>query len=404
MQLDKKSMIKEAIRLLHAGVPPEKVKEQFRQVLESMDSLEIAKIEEELVKEGLKREEMQKLCDVHLALFRDQLEKQPVKVAPTRPIKVLMEEHRIMLQLAEQLTTLASKLLRINDETYAQEELHQIFHIAGELGNSEKHYLREENVLFPLIEKHGITEPPAIMWMEHDQIRERKKKLLTALKNREQLGFKAFKEQLWEDAKTLLNTLTNHFYKENNILFPTALNVVTAVEWSQAKEEFDEIGYCSFTPKELTVTAPVNVKPASTTQQAGLIQFETGSLTLEQLEGILETLPVDITFVDAEDTVRYFSRSDRRIFVRSKAVIGRKVQNCHPEKSIHIVNRIIESFKAGEKNVAEFWINLHNRLVYIRYFAVRNRNGKYLGTLEVSQDVTSIKTLEGEKRLLDWEA
>jgi PAS domain S-box-containing protein len=134
-----------------------------------------------------------------------------------------------------------------------------------------------------------------------------------------------------------------------------------------------------------------------------LLQFETGSLTKVQLDGLLETLPVDITFVDANDTVRYFSKLETRIFVRTKAIIGRKVQMCHPEKSIQVVNRIVESFKTGKKNVAEFWINLNNRLVHIRYFAVRDKNGKYLGTLEVSQDVTDIKKIEGEKRLLDWE-
>jgi DUF438 domain-containing protein len=134
----------------------------------------------------------------------------------------------------------------------------------------------------------------------------------------------------------------------------------------------------------------------------GVLQFDTGSLTKAQLEGLLDTLPVDVTFVDADDTVRYFSKPEKRIFVRTKAIIGRKVQMCHPEKSVNIVNRIVESFKTGKKDSAEFWINLSNRLIHICYFVVRDKNGKYLGTLEVSQDVTDIKKLEGEKRLLDW--
>jgi len=113
-------------------------------------------------------------------------------------------------------------------------------------------------------------------------------------------------------------------------------------------------------------------------------------------------LPVDITFVDKDDVVRYFNKAEGRIFVRTKAVIGRKVQQCHPQKSIHVVNRILNAFKAGEKDVAEFWIQMNNRLIHIRYFAVRNKNGEYLGTLEVTQDITDIKKIEGEKRLLDW--
>jgi len=141
---------------------------------------------------------------------------------------------------------------------------------------------------------------------------------------------------------------------------------------------------------------------AQTQTPAGILQFETGSLTKEQLDGLLSALPVDITFVDANDTVRYFNKPEKRIFVRTKAVLGRKVQMCHPQKSLHVVNKIVESFKSGKKSVAEFWINLNNRFVHIRFFAVRDENGKYLGTMEVVQDLTDIKKLEGEKRLLDW--
>lgn len=133
------------------------------------------------------------------------------------------------------------------------------------------------------------------------------------------------------------------------------------------------------------------------------LQFETGSLSKEEVETILDTLPVDISFIDNEDAVKYFNKLGERIFVRPKAVIGRKVQLCHPKKSVHIVNRILESFKTGKKDVAEFWIQMNNRLIHIRYFAVRDKDGKYLGTVEVTQDITDIKKIKGEKRLLDWE-
>jgi PAS domain S-box-containing protein len=134
----------------------------------------------------------------------------------------------------------------------------------------------------------------------------------------------------------------------------------------------------------------------------GALQFENGTLSKEEIEALLDTLPVDITFVDANDNVKYFNKAEKRIFVRTKAVIGRKVQLCHPQKSVHIVNRILEAFKKGEKDMAEFWIQVGNGLVHIRYFAVRDKNGKYLGTLEVTQDITDIQKIEGEKRLLDW--
>ena len=133
-----------------------------------------------------------------------------------------------------------------------------------------------------------------------------------------------------------------------------------------------------------------------------MLQFETGSLSKEEVEAILDSLPVDISFVDKEDRVKYFNKAEERIFDRTKAVIGRKVQLCHPQKSVHVVNNILEAFKTGKKDVAVFWIQIGDRLIHIKYFAVRDRNGKYLGTMEVTQDITGIKKIEGEKRLLDW--
>ena len=399
---DKKAQIKEAIRQLHAGVPPEQVKEKFRHVLEGTDSLEIAKIEEELAKEGMKREEMRKLCDVHMAIFKEQLEKQQPDLQPSQPISILIEEHKIMLKMAEQLVVLAIKVLRVSDMRYAKEEIHEVEHLAEDLTDSEKHYLREENVLFPYLEKHGVTEPPAVMWMEHKDIRELRKKVHTLIKDVNAAGFQNFKDQLWETGKALSTLLQNHFYKENNVLFPAAMSVVTDQEWIDIRQEFDEIGYCCFTPPELITIIPQTEKVPAHQTPEGVLQFETGSLTREQLDGLLNALPVDITFVDIDDAVRYFNKPEDRIFVRTKAVLGRKVQNCHPQKSLHIVSKIVEAFKNGEKSVVEFWITLNNRFVHIRFFAVRDPDGKYLGTMEVVQDLTDIKKLQGERRLLDW--
>jgi len=400
---DKKALIKEAIRKLHAGVPPEKVKEEFRNVLEKTDSLEIAKIEEELAKEGMKREEMRKLCDVHMSIFKEQLEKQQVKMQPNQPISILLEEHKLMLQIAEQLLFQANKVSSVTDIDYVKAEIHEIEHLTEDLADSDKHYSREENVLFPYLEKHGITEPPAVMWIEHNEIKEVKKNLRSLIGGLTEKSFPKFKNQLKETAKGLGNLLQNHFYKENNVLFPAAMSVITEQEWIDIRKEFDEIGYCCFTPSELVTFIPGKELPQEQlpTKQ-NTLEFETGSLSKEQLDGLLNTLPVDITFVDLDDTVQYFNKPEERLFVRTKAVLGRKVHMCHPQKSLHIVNEIVESFKKGRKNVAEFWITLNGRFVHIRFFAVRDINGKYVGTMEVVQDLTEIRKLEGERRLLDW--
>jgi PAS domain S-box-containing protein len=126
------------------------------------------------------------------------------------------------------------------------------------------------------------------------------------------------------------------------------------------------------------------------------------NLKAEVLEAMLDSMPIEISFVDKNDEVRYFNKNGDRIFPRPRSIVGKKVQQCHPKKSLHKVLQILEAFKTGKKDAAEFWINLKGRQIYIRYFPVRDKDGKYLGTLEVSQDITDIKKIEGEKRLLDW--
>jgi hypothetical protein len=396
-------MLKEAIKELHGGVSPTAVKEKFKEVLKGTKPEDIAKIEQELVKEGMPREELQRLCDVHMAVIGEQVQDQELHIPAGHPISILIEEHRVLLEKAERLATLVKMIDEACDSVYVGDALTELQSVVKDFQDSEKHYLREENVLFPTMEKHGVTEPPAIMWMEHNRIREVKKKLHDLVEEWNTMPYSDFKARLTEAAGPLCSVLPDHFFKENNILFPTALQVVTDKEWEDVRKDFDEIGYTSFTPRNVLAAfrvakpVPITAKPSADT-----LQFETGSLSKEEAEAILDTLPVDISFIDKDDRVKYFNKAEKRIFVRTKAVIGRSVQLCHPQKSIDIVNRIVEAFTTGEKDTAEFWITMNNRLVHIRYFAVRDKNGKYLGTMEVTQDLTDLKKIEGQKRLLDW--
>jgi PAS domain S-box-containing protein len=401
---NKKKMLKEVIKELHGGASPTEVKEKFKQVLKDTKPEDIAKIEQELVKEGMPREELQRLCDVHLAVFGEQVQGQELHISAGHPISILIEEHRVMLEKAERLEILVKMLEEACDSVHVGDALTELQSVVKDFQDSEKHYLREENVLFPTMEKHGVTEPPAIMWMEHNRIREIKKKLYDLVEKWNTMPYSDFKTRLNKSAGPLCSVLPDHFFKENNILFPTALQVVTDEEWEDIRREFDEIGYASFTPPSVLVAfhlakpAPKAAEPSVST-----LQFETGSLSKEEAEAILDTLPVDISFIDKDDRVKYFNKAEKRIFVRTKAVIGRSVQLCHPQKSVHIVNKITEAFTTGEKDTAEFWITMNNRLIHIRYFAVKDKKGKYLGTMEVTQDLTDLKKIEGQKRLLDWE-
>ncbi|MHA1817858.1 MAG: DUF438 domain-containing protein [Candidatus Heimdallarchaeota archaeon] len=407
---DKKSALKKLIEDLNKGKDLEEAKKEFQQIITETGPDELAKVEEELVKEGMPREKLNQLCEVHLAVFKERLGSQKLIVKKGHPLAILMEEHRILLEYVQKLNTAAAKIAKKKGFKESTALMADVKDVARHLEASAKHYLREENVLFPFIEKHGLTEPPAQMWIDHDNIRATKKTLYDIIQKADEkkVDFKEFKEILLKTANELVSIISSHFFKENNVLFPASMRLLTAEEWDTTRKEFDEIGYCCFTPEDIIKPEETKEK-AATAEKAGppkqmaegVIEFETGPLPIAVIEPILNTLPVDITFVDENDIVRYFSKGDERIFVRTKAIIGRAVINCHPQKSYDAVERILTDFREGKRKTAEFWINLNDRMIYIRYFAVHDKNGKYLGTLEVSQDITEIQKLKGEKRLLD---
>jgi PAS domain S-box-containing protein len=394
-------MLKSFIRRIHSGEDVENLKREFSEKLKGVTPFEIASIEEELIREGLPREEVQRLCEVHIAMFKESLESSGHIAPEGHPIYILMEEHKHLQEGAFKLNETAKSMLACGAlEDVPVEKLELVHHITEHMRDSESHYVREENVLFPYLEKHGITQPPQIMWMEHQTIRQTKKRLFALVDSSKTTSFSDFKNSLYDISIELVELLSSHFFKENNILFPTAMRIFTEEEWKEVRRGFDELGYCCFTPagvehREEKVSAQITQE-----QVSGMINFETGSFTLEELQTLLNAVPFDITFVDADDKVRYFNESRERIFPRTRAVIGRTVQNCHPQKSVHVVNKILEEFRAGTRDVAEFWINKGEKLIHIRYFPLRSKDGKYLGCIEVTQDITDIKKLEGEKRLL----
>lgn len=395
-----KEVLKHIIHRLHAGEDPAAVKSEFKEILDQTDAKDISLAEEELIKEGMPRENIHRLCDVHLEIFRESLQGQSILAPPGHPIHTLMEEHRLLQATAEELFVLAENLKHETDSSTFSKELARTRHLVHHFEESTKHYLREENVLFPIVEKHGIREPPAIMWMEHDQIRAAEKILYDSMSEDDSLLLTNMHD-IAVQASALKELLTGHFYKENNILFPASMKVVQENEWVMVRREFDEIGYCCFTPDVPSIQEVSLAEEATPKAEPGFISFETGVFSKDVLEAVLDTLPIDITFVDKDDRVRYFSNSPERLFVRSKAVIGREVQLCHPQKSMHVVNKILEDFKSGARNSAEFWIDMGGRTIHIRYFAVRDKQGEYLGCLEASQDITDIRKIEGQKRLLD---
>jgi DUF438 domain-containing protein len=267
----------------------------------------------------------------------------------------------------------------------------------------EKHYQRKENLLFSCLERHGITGPSKVMWGKDDEARE----LLHALE--ESLSLEAMSaDEASLVAETLvepaLAAIEEMITKEERILLPMSRETLTDDEWGEIWQESPRFGFCLVEPRN-GYRPPTSKEPTKTADlpHGAAVVFPTGALDFEQLRGIFGVLPVDLTFVDADDRVRFFSEGPDRVFERSKAILGRKVHHCHPPKSVHIVEEIVSSFRDGERDVAEFWIQLHGKFVHIRYFAVRDDDGAYRGTLEVTQDLTRLRELEGDRRLLQWE-
>lgn len=399
----KKTLLKHLLTELNKGEgPSEELREKCKRLLSDLTPMELSRIEEELIKEGMPKETMLKLCDIHVALQKETMGEAEAIAPSGHPVNTLMEEHKKILQFANELKDVVEEIKWADDFTTIENKMEQLQIIKNHLEDSEKHYLREENVLFPYLEKHGITQPPAIMWTEHNDIREKEKTFYQLLENYKNKEFKNFVKELEQTVKLLSQRLSTHFFKENNILFPAALRVILENEWGEITSQFDEIGYCSFTPESAKATVKKGEKLMSEKSafSGETISLESGSFVVEELETLLNSLPIDITFVGRDDKVRYFSQSKDRIFVRTKAILGRTVQKCHPEKSVHVVEQILKDFKNKKRDSAEFWLTLNDRIIYIRYFPLRNEKGDYLGCVEVTQDITDIKKIEGEKRLL----
>lgn len=256
------------------------------------------------------------------------------------------------------------------------------------------HYVKKENILFPYVEKY-IPEYRCmhVMWSIHDDVRNGIKKLseILAAEDYDEILFNRTIGRLFFDIFGLI-------FREDYILYPMSVKYIPEDVMDEMLLQCPAEGYAFINGPDLR---GYQTKAAAVAD--GVVNLETGELTAEQLIMMLNTLPVDITYVDENDRVRYFSSPKDRIFPRSKAIIGRSVQNCHPPQSIHIVNEVVERLKSGKKDVESFWIQMGGKFILIQYFAVRDANGLYKGTIEVSQDITDARQLAGEKRLLDLE-
>ena len=393
--------LKGIIQHLHKGEAPEAVKSQLREIVRQTNPSEIMAMEQELISGGMPVEEVRSMCDLHSQVTREVLVQLPASpIAPGHPVDTFRRENAAIREVIAKIRTILSEITGLGDGQECKGQFFQLRQGANELMDIDKHYQRKEHALFSFLEKHGITGPSKVMWAKDDDIRAALKRMNQATHDCQ--ATVADGKKLAGSVLPALGAVEEMIFKEENILLPMSLQTLTENEWAEIWASSPQYGWCLVEPLE-GYKPPKSAGAATPSVPGdGTITMPTGHITVEQLTSVLSILPMDLTFVDAEDRVAFFSEGPQRIFARSKAIIGRKVQHCHPPSNVDIVDRILDDFRGGRQNVAEFWIDFHGKCVHIRYFAVRDKEGKYLGTVELTQDIAPLRALTGERRLLEY--
>jgi len=397
----KKELLKHMILQLHNGEAPEIVRKRMIEIMQSIPYDDVVAVEQELISEGLPVEEVLRLCDIHTQVLEGHIDQSNAKIIPEgHPADVFIKENKELLRIIDMLNQEYIMFAGLTSQNETETYLLKIRELFNQLMDVEKHYLRKENLLFPFLEKHNITGPPKVMWGKHDETRVLLKSAIEALKLNEKLEADDVEGLIEMVLIPASKSVSDMIMKEEEILIPMCMDTLSDTEWYEIHQQTISIGYCLYSPEK-------DWKPlgASDNEQTsfseGYIHFPTGLLSVEEMIGIFSHLPVDLTFVDKNDKVRFFTEGER-IFHRSKAIINRDVRMCHPPHSVHIVEQILNDFKSGKASRAPFWINMNGRFILIQYFAVRNEKAEYSGTLEVTQDITDARQLSGEQRLLSY--
>lgn len=396
----RKELLKHLILQLHNGEAPEQVKSRLISLLHSVPYNEVVEVEQELIAEGLPEEDILRLCDIHTAVLDGSIDTSTAKGVPDgHPVDTFIKENRELEKRIDLTYGMFDVLKNLKDSDIGDYTM-GLRSLFNQLSDVDKHYLRKEYLLFPFLEKAGITGPPKVMWGKHDETRELLKAAHEALKN------ELTREELETVCSLVLqpaiDAIEGMIMKEEQILLPMCLDTLTEENWHQIHKETTIYGFCLYDPS-------VEWKPEVVKQEEAIfmpgnaIKLSSGSFDMKELEALFVTLPVDITFVDKDDKVKFFSHSPNRVFERNRSIIGRDVRMCHPPHSVHIVEQIIDDFKTGKENKAAFWIsNFKGRFVHIDYTALRGQDGEYLGVIEITQDITDLRKLEGDQRLLSY--
>jgi len=412
----RKEVLKKIIRLLHEGLSVEELKEKYKDLLSSISPLEIPLIEQELVREGLSINEILSLCDLHVALFREYLTERELKGIPDgHPLYLLIKENEKLLKLAEILGIYAQALKKAENR---ENIVDSISTVLGELKWIRAHYRKNQMLIFPYLERRGITAVPRVLWGREDQVIVKMRELGEVIKEFREGSVDKLNE-IAERSEEISKEVIDLIFRENKILYPACWALFSEGEWAaindiarnmgyiieykstwtakaepvypyQLKTEISEEKFASL-PPEMKTLAYSSMPDDYNIRREDDIEMKTGFLNAKELESILRNLPVEITFADENDRVRFYTESlMRKGFIRTKTIIGRRLSFCHPPRLENYVMLNVSKIKAGEFPFREFWTRSGDRVLRVIIAGVRDENGKYLGTLEVVEDLTEI--------------
>ena len=379
---ERQEILKNLMLRLHSGEDKEVIQEEFNEVFDEITPYEIQLMERNLMSEGITFAEIMSLCNVHANLMGSKVNTQ-TSVAdfeqPGHPVHVMKMENLAIRGALDRVERLLVIYLETKDSTIEKGLRRQI----SLLDQFENHYQRKEYAMFPIMEKKGITAPPKVMWGVHDQIRDLYRDFKKALNDG--------KESTLEEFQIARDEMLEMIQKEENILIPMVEQVFHVDDWETIASQSPEYGYCIVKPeKEWAVKKSFSpVKEETQVESEGDIPLSTGSLSLKELNLILNLLPMELSFVDAENIVKYYNEGngEEKIFKRTPSAIGRDVILCHPPRVHETVQTIFEQLKSKQKEKEEMWFKTEDKMVHVTYHAVWDEEGKYMGCLEYVQDI-----------------
>jgi len=415
--------VKEILKAIHRGEKIEELKKRFGSVLQQVSPFEIPLIEQQLVKEGISVNEVLKLCDLHVELFREALQSRELKNVPKgHPLDLLMKENEWVLKQAESIGLYASALLRAEDDEQTRNYLASLKKIAFEMRKARLHYRKIQMLLFPYLERRGIVAVPRVLWGREDQTMVKLRQLSELLQKTENDANKNLVNDIANKAIEIAQEFSELVFRENRILFPAVQALFSEGEWAAIAEIAEDLGYVidvksegwktdakPVLPYELEANVtfeqveklPPEFRSMATShgiepdtynvKKEGDLDLSTGFLSVEETKALFRALPIEITFANFDDRVKFFTESTlHKGFVRTKTIIGRKIEYCHPPRLENIVRKNVNEIKLSGAEYKEFWTKMGDRILRVLIAPVRDQKDNLLGAVEVVEDLTEV--------------